>query len=48
MERSKLANGNGHGAQIGRSAYSAQQDQMSAVRSAGKEGGPEEDGVEKS
>jgi hypothetical protein len=36
MEHSKLANGNGHRAQIGRSASSAQQDQMSTVRSAGK------------
>ena len=36
MEHSKLANGNGHGAQIGRSASPAQQDQMSTVRSAGK------------
>jgi len=36
MEHSKLANGNGHRAQIGRSASSAQQDEMSAVRSAGK------------
>ena len=36
MENSKLANRNGDGAQIGRSASSAQQDQMSTVRSAGK------------
>ena len=36
MEHSKLANGSGHEAQIGRSASPAQQDQMSAVRSAGK------------
>jgi hypothetical protein len=36
MERSKLANGSGHEAQIGRSASPAQQDQMSAVRSAGE------------
>jgi len=35
MEQSKLANGNGDGARIGRSA-SAQQDQVSAARSAGK------------
>jgi hypothetical protein len=34
MEHSKLANGNGHGAQIGRSA-SSQPDQMSTARSAG-------------
>ncbi len=36
MEHSKLATGNGHGAQIGRSASPAQQDQMSTVRWAGK------------
>jgi hypothetical protein len=36
MENSKLANRNGDGAQIGRSASSAQQDQVSAVRSAGE------------
>ena len=36
MEHSKLANGNGNGAQIGRSASPAQQDQMSTERSAGK------------
>ena len=36
MENSKLANRNGNGAQIGRSASSAQQDQVSAVRSAGE------------
>jgi hypothetical protein len=36
MEHSKLANGNGHGAQNGRSAFPAQQDQMSMVRSAGR------------
>jgi hypothetical protein len=36
MEHSKLANGNRHRVQIGRSASSAQQDQMSTVRSAGK------------
>ena len=36
MEHSKLVNGNGHGAQIGRSASPAQQDQMSTARSAGK------------
>jgi hypothetical protein len=35
MEHSKLANGNGHEAQIGRSASAAQQDQMSTARSAG-------------
>ncbi len=36
MEHSKLENPKSHGAQIGRSASSAQQDQMSTVRSAGK------------
>jgi len=36
MENSKLANRNGDGAQIGRSASSAQQDQVSAVSSAGE------------
>ena len=36
MENSKLANRNGNGAQIGRSASSAQQDQVSAVTSAGE------------
>ena len=36
MEHSKLANGNGHGTQIGRSAPPAQKDQMSTVRSAAK------------
>jgi hypothetical protein len=36
MENSKLANRNGDGAQIGRSASSAQQDQVSAVRSVGE------------
>jgi len=36
MKNSKLANRNGDGAQIGRSASSAQQDQVSAVRSAGE------------
>jgi hypothetical protein len=36
MEHSKLENLKSHGAQIGRSASSAQQDQMSTVRSAGK------------
>jgi hypothetical protein len=36
MEHSKLAKGNRQGAQIGRSASPAQQDQMSTVRSAGK------------
>ena len=36
MEHSKLANGNGHGAQNGRYAFPAQQDQMSMVRSAGR------------
>ena len=36
MEHSKLDNSKSDGAQIGRSTSSAQQDQMSAVRSAGK------------
>jgi hypothetical protein len=36
MEHSKLENPKSHGAQIGRSASSAQQDQMSTVRSAGR------------
>jgi hypothetical protein len=36
MEHSKLANGTGHEARIGRSASPAQPDHMSAVRSAGK------------
>ena len=36
MEHTRLANGKGHGAQIGRSASLALQDQTSAVRSAGK------------
>jgi hypothetical protein len=36
MENSKLENLKSHGEQIGRSASSAQQDQMSTVRSAGK------------
>jgi hypothetical protein len=36
MENSKLANRNGDGAQIGRFASSAQQDQVSAVRSVGE------------
>jgi hypothetical protein len=36
MEHSKLANGNQHGAQIGRSASPAQQDQMSTASSAGR------------
>ena len=36
MEHSKLANGNGHESRIGRSAFPAQQDQMSTARSAGK------------
>jgi hypothetical protein len=36
MENSKLANGNGYGARIGRSPSPAQQDQMSTARSAGK------------
>jgi hypothetical protein len=36
MEHSKLENPKSHGVQIGRSASSAQQDQMSTVRSAGK------------
>jgi hypothetical protein len=36
MEHSKLANGNGYGAQNGRSASPGQQDQMSTVRSIGK------------
>jgi hypothetical protein len=35
-ETPKLANGNGHGAPIGPSTSPAQQDQMSTVRSAGK------------
>ena len=38
MEHSKLTNGNGHGAQIGRSAFTAQQDQMSTASSAGRQG----------
>ena len=36
MEHSKLVNGNGHEAQIGRSASPAQPDQMSMASSAGK------------
>jgi hypothetical protein len=36
MEHSKLANGNGHGVRIGRSASPALQDQMSTERSTGK------------
>ena len=36
MEHSKLENPKSHGAQTGRSASSAQQDQMSAVRSVDK------------
>ena len=36
MEHSKLVNGNEHGAQIGRSASPAQQDQMSMASSAGR------------
>ena len=47
MKNSKLANRNGDGAQIGRSASSAQQDQVSAVKVARQESGSEEDSLEK-